>query len=148
MGANAEVPLAHRFKGCHILDVVRVQVLELQPVREQHPTDKSTGGDGEATLVEGHERHNIPRGRARHGLVGGNDLLNDIGEGRKLARLHKANELLVGNVGAHPVRHHGGEVSGGLKTQAAVVLWVRKNSELKGRARERSGWKATSRTSA
>jgi hypothetical protein len=54
----------------------------------------------------------------------------------------------VGNVGAHPVRHHGGEVSGGLKTQAAVVLWVRKNSELKGRARERSRWKATSRTSA
>jgi hypothetical protein len=37
------------------LDVVRVEVLELQPVREQHSSDESAGGDGEAALVEGHE---------------------------------------------------------------------------------------------
>jgi hypothetical protein len=38
----------------------------LQPIREQHPTDESAGGDGEAALVEGHERHYVPlRGVAR-----------------------------------------------------------------------------------
>jgi hypothetical protein len=32
--ADAKEPLAHRFKRSHLLDVVRVEVLELQPVRE------------------------------------------------------------------------------------------------------------------
>jgi hypothetical protein len=54
-----------------------------------------------------------------------------------LARLDETKELLAKDVGAHPVRHHGGEVSGELETQAVVALWMRKNSELKGRARER-----------
>jgi hypothetical protein len=54
-----------------------------------------------------------------------------------LARLDETKELLAGDVGAHPVRYHGGEVSGELETQAVVALWMRKNSELKGRARER-----------
>jgi hypothetical protein len=39
----------------------------------------------------------------------------------------------VGDVGACPVRHHDGEVLGGLEAQAAAVLWMRKNSEHKGR---------------
>jgi hypothetical protein len=30
-------------------------MLELQPVREQHPADEPSGGDGESALVEGHE---------------------------------------------------------------------------------------------
>jgi hypothetical protein len=45
----------------------------------------------------------------------------------------------MGDVGALPVRHHGGEVSGELETQAAAARWMRKNSELRGLARERSG---------
>jgi hypothetical protein len=32
--ANAKKPLAHRFKSSHLLDVVRVEVLKLQPVRK------------------------------------------------------------------------------------------------------------------
>jgi hypothetical protein len=75
--------------------------------------------------------------RAWHGLVGGDDPFDGLGEGRQLARLNETKELLVGDVGARPVRHHDGEVSGELGTQAAATLWVRKNSELKGRARER-----------
>jgi hypothetical protein len=43
----------------------------------------------------------------------------------------------VGDVGARPVLHHGGEVSGGLEAQEAVVLWMQKNSERKGRVREK-----------
>jgi hypothetical protein len=39
-------------------------VLELQPILEQHPADESTGRDGEAALVEGHERHHEPLGGA------------------------------------------------------------------------------------
>jgi hypothetical protein len=55
----------------------------------------------------------------------------------------------VGDVRAHPIRHHGGEVSGKLETRAAAVPWRRKNSEHKGRAQERKNrWKAKSRTNA
>jgi hypothetical protein len=52
---DAEEPLTHCLKGSHLLDAVRVEVLELQPVREQHSSDESASGDGEAALVEGHE---------------------------------------------------------------------------------------------
>jgi hypothetical protein len=55
VGANAEVPLAHRFKCGHLLDVVWVEVLELQPGCEQHPVDEPTGGDGEVALMEDQE---------------------------------------------------------------------------------------------
>jgi hypothetical protein len=41
-------------------------------------------------------------------------------------------ELLAGDIGARPVRHHDSEVSGELGTQAAATTWMRKNSELKG----------------
>jgi hypothetical protein len=58
-----------------LLDAVRVEVLELQPVREHHSLDEPTSGDGEAALVEGHERHRVPIGRAWHGLAGGDDPL-------------------------------------------------------------------------
>jgi hypothetical protein len=55
VGTDIEVPLAHRLERSHLLDAVRVEVLELQPILKQHPADESTGGDGEAALVEGHE---------------------------------------------------------------------------------------------
>jgi hypothetical protein len=38
--ADAKKPFAHHFKGGHLLDVVRDEVLKLQPVREQHPADE------------------------------------------------------------------------------------------------------------
>jgi hypothetical protein len=44
--------------------------------------------------VEGHERHHVPAGRAWHGLVGGDDPLDSLGEGRQLARLNETKELL------------------------------------------------------
>jgi hypothetical protein len=41
-------------------------VLELQPILKQHSADELTGGDGEAAVMEGHERHHEPlRGTAR-----------------------------------------------------------------------------------
>jgi hypothetical protein len=40
--------------------------------------------------------------------------------------------LLVGDVGARPVRHHSGEVLGELEARVVAVLWMRKNSEHKG----------------
>jgi hypothetical protein len=45
--------------------------------------------------------------------------------------------LLAGDVGARPVRHCDDEVMGELEVQAATALWMRKDSELKGRAHER-----------
>jgi hypothetical protein len=38
-----------------MLDAVRIEVLELQPVCKQHSSDESAGGDGKAALVKGHE---------------------------------------------------------------------------------------------
>jgi hypothetical protein len=55
MGTDAEIPLAHHFEHGHLLDAIRVEVLELQPILEQHPADEPAGEDREATLVEGHE---------------------------------------------------------------------------------------------
>jgi hypothetical protein len=55
VSADAKVPFAHRFECGYLLDVVRVEVLELQPIREQHPTDELTGRDGEAALAKDHE---------------------------------------------------------------------------------------------
>jgi hypothetical protein len=101
-------------------------VLELQPVHEQHPTNELADRDGEAVLVEDHERHHVPAGRVWHGLVGG------YGEGRQLARLDETKELLTGNVGVRSVRHCDGEVFGELEVRVVTTLWMRKNSELKG----------------
>jgi hypothetical protein len=42
--------------------------------------------------VEDHERHHVPAGRARHGLAGGDDPFNGLGEGRQLARLNETND--------------------------------------------------------
>jgi hypothetical protein len=58
---------------------------------------------------------------ARHGLVTGDLPLHSGGEWRKLARLDETEKLLAGNVGACPVRHHGGGVSGGLEAQEVVA---------------------------
>jgi hypothetical protein len=55
MDTNSKVPLAHRFEHRRLLDIVRVEVLELKPILEQHPADESPGGDGEAALMEGHK---------------------------------------------------------------------------------------------
>jgi hypothetical protein len=88
--------------------------------------------------MEGHERHpKSLRGKgARHGLVAGNLPLHNGCERRKLARLDETEELLAGNVGACPVRHRGGGVSGGLGAQEAVALRMRKSSERGMRAQE------------
>jgi hypothetical protein len=58
--------------------------------------------DGEATLVEGHERHHVPPGRAWHRFVGWDDPLNGLGEGRQLVRLNETKKLLVRDSGARP----------------------------------------------
>jgi hypothetical protein len=73
---------------------------------------------------------------ARHGLVAGNPPLHGGCEQRKLARLDEMEELLVRHVGARPVRHRGGGVSGGFGAQEAVVLRMRKSTESGMRARE------------
>jgi hypothetical protein len=41
----------------------------------------------------------------------------------------------VGNIGTCPVRHHDCKVLGELEAQAAVVLWMQKNSEHKRQVR-------------
>jgi hypothetical protein len=87
--------------------------------------------------MEDHEQHHVSAGRAWHGLVDGYDPFDGLGEGRQLARLDEMKELLAGDVGARPVRHCDGEVLGELEVRAAAALWMRKNSELKGRGRER-----------
>jgi hypothetical protein len=52
MGADPQVPLAHRLERRHLLDVVRVEVLKLEPVFQEDSLDEPPGGDGEAALME------------------------------------------------------------------------------------------------
>jgi hypothetical protein len=104
------------------LDTVRVEVLELQPIREQHSSVQPADGDGEAALVEGHERHHVPPGRAWRGFVGWDDPLDGLGEGRQLARLNEMKKLLARDSGARPTRHRAGEVSGETGMQAAAAM--------------------------
>jgi hypothetical protein len=56
----------------------------------------------------------------------------------------------MGDIGARLVRHHDGEVLGELEAQTAAVLWIQKNSERKGQAREEeeADGEAKSRSSA
>jgi hypothetical protein len=82
--------------------------------------------------MEGHERHHIPLGRARHELVAGNPPLDGVGEWRKLARLDKTEELLAGDIGARPVRHHDSKVLDGPEAQAVALLRTQKISEHRG----------------
>jgi hypothetical protein len=73
---------------------------------------------------------------ARHVLIAENLPLDGGGEWRKLAHLDETEELLTGNVGVCPDRHHDGEVSGGLEAQEVVALRMRKSSESGMQARE------------
>jgi hypothetical protein len=90
MGTDSQVPLAQRLKCCHLLDAVRVEVLQLEPVLVEDRSDEPPHGDGEATLVEGHERDNIPSRRAWHRLLSGKLPLYGIGEQRKLPGFDEA----------------------------------------------------------
>jgi hypothetical protein len=96
------------------------------------------GGDGEAALVEGHERDHEPLGSVRHGLVAGHLSLHDGGEWRELACLDETKQLLAGHIGARPVRHRGGGVSSGLKAQevAALRMWKSMGSEMRARRKK------------
>jgi hypothetical protein len=38
-----------------LLNIVRVEVLELEAILVEDPLDEPLGGDGKAALVEGHE---------------------------------------------------------------------------------------------
>jgi hypothetical protein len=104
------------------LDVVRVKVLKMQPVREQYSSNEPVSGDGEAALVEGQERHYVPPRRVWHGFVSRDDPLNDLSEGRQLARLNDTKKLLAGDSGACPTRHRADEVSGEPGTRAATAM--------------------------
>jgi hypothetical protein len=55
MGTYYQVRLAHRLKCHHLLDVVRVEMLQLEAVLEKDSPDEPPDRDGEAVLVEGHE---------------------------------------------------------------------------------------------
>jgi hypothetical protein len=60
---------AQRLECHHLLDAVRVEVLESQPVLEEHRADEPPGRDGEATLVERHKRDDVAQRRMRHELI-------------------------------------------------------------------------------
>jgi hypothetical protein len=66
--SHSQVPLARRLERHHLLDAVRIEVLELQPILQEHRADEPPGVDGEATLVERHERDDVARRRTRGGL--------------------------------------------------------------------------------
>jgi hypothetical protein len=40
VGSHSKVPLAQRLERCHLLDAVRIEVLELQPILKEHHADE------------------------------------------------------------------------------------------------------------
>jgi hypothetical protein len=134
MGTNSQVPLAHGLKRRHLLDVVWVEMLQLEVVLEKDSTDEPPGRDGEAALMEGHERDHETLGRARPGLVVGNLPLHSGGDCRELARFNETKQLLAGHIGPRPVQHRGSGVSGGLEAQEVAVLRMRKSATRRMRA--------------
>jgi hypothetical protein len=86
-------------------------------------------------LVDGYERDREHLGGA--GLVTGNLPLHGGGERRKLVHFDETHQLLAGHIGAHPVRHHSGGVSGGLKAQVMVALRMRRSAGSGMQARRR-----------
>jgi hypothetical protein len=62
----------------------------MESVLEENSADELRTGDGEATLVEGHERDHEPLGRVRHELVARHLPLHGSGEWGKLTGLDKA----------------------------------------------------------
>jgi hypothetical protein len=84
MGTNSEVPLAHRLERRHLLDVVRVEVLELGPYSNSTPQMNGPAGTEKPRSWKATNDTTNPLG-ARHGLVAGNLPLDSGGERRKLA---------------------------------------------------------------
>jgi hypothetical protein len=54
LGTDPQVSLTQRLEHHHLLNAVRVEVLELEPVLVEDSPDEPPGGDGEAALVECH----------------------------------------------------------------------------------------------
>jgi hypothetical protein len=72
-------------------------------------------------LMEGHERDDVPLGRARHGLLPGNLPLLGAGERRELPGLDEAAQHRAGHIGPRPVRHGGSKLSNETTAQAVMV---------------------------
>jgi hypothetical protein len=70
-----------------MLDDVRVEVLELQPILKEHAADELPGWDGEAALMERHERNDVALWRAQHGLILGHPPLLSVDERGQATRL-------------------------------------------------------------
>jgi hypothetical protein len=113
------------------LDVVRIEVLQLKTVLVEDPPDEPPDGDGEAALVESHERDDVPLGQAWHGLLPGHLSLHGGGEWRELSGIDKAVQHLEGHVGPRPFQHDGGKLSNELAVRAVTVLRVQGRKESK-----------------
>jgi hypothetical protein len=44
MGTDSQVPLAHHLERRHLLDAVRVEMLQLEAILEEDSTDESPSG--------------------------------------------------------------------------------------------------------
>lgn len=62
MGSLLQIPLAQGLECRHLLDVVRVEVLQLQAVLLEHDSDESSRRDRGAPFVEQHEPDHDPDG--------------------------------------------------------------------------------------
>jgi hypothetical protein len=68
MGTNSKIPLTHRFERLHLLDVVRVEVLELKPYSNSTPRMNRPAGTEKPRSWKAMNDTTNPLG-ARHGLT-------------------------------------------------------------------------------
>lgn len=107
MGANSQVSLAQSLDRRHLLGTIQVEVLELHPVFRM---DESLGLNGEAALVERHERDDITLRWVRHYFVPGHSPLLGVGKRGQLPGGDTAKDR-AGHAGMRPVRHGDGGLS-------------------------------------
>ena len=99
---DPQVPLTHRNEGHDVLDLIRVEVLQLDLVVVQQPPKEWMRGDCEPALMEGCKGDDVTVGWHCHILVPGNLELHRVGPPTKKTTLDEALHACVGDVGAIP----------------------------------------------
>ena len=102
---DAEEALTQGDESGDILNPIGIRMLQLHLVVVQQPPEERMGGCREASLVDVHERDDVPRWRLRLRFAGGDDPLLRCGERAQESFGHKAIQASGGHVRALPERH-------------------------------------------
>jgi hypothetical protein len=111
VGFNPQIPFAQRDEGHDVLDPIRVQVLQLDPVVVQQSPEEWMGRNHESALVEGREGHDVAIEQRQHFLATGHEPLRRLGSHTEKTTLDEALHMRMGDIKAI-ARLHGKQGQG------------------------------------